>query len=664
MDPEVEPWRCPACGTEMDIGGLGLYASLQCPSCGKEHVVHTRLANYSIQGILGVGGMSVVFRARDMVLGRITAIKVLNETYRSQPERIARFENECAMMAKVRHENVVQVYSAGWSRGQFFIAMELVDGRNLEHVVTAEEPLQPATALEIARQVTLGLQAASRSGLLHRDMKPGNIIITREGTAKVLDFGLSLNKQEENTEETIWATPFYVAPETLQRAQEDVRTDIYALGMTLRYLLTGVESFADSPSSIDELLQSKYRLSRLSSECPHLDEALCDLVDHMTAYDPSERPENYRELLAEIREVQNALNLSGSPSTPEMRRVRQRRTLMGIAATLAAGAAAAYLAPELSAPDPVRRAVKPDARVDWDDLEQFVKAREAMGKNYWGRAKGLYASLAEKEGTEPAMGAWSALSAACLAVLRGESDQAEKWFHCMEGWMGREDASPAAAKAYRELALVEAAVRDRTSLGDEVSLLPLRGMCFCMQAWAYAGVGDEEGVEKAVSAAQSAFASAGGEWSGLAGKAPDLLSSLEPEISRGMMARARQEISLLHFDRARDLLESYIRRFKPRSREVEEARVLQEACLVGKTAFAMLEKRFPSAFPMNLQPVQVREMAAALGQGKLDEELYALSLLLSGDVEEAFKADPYRDDPSSQEAFAILMRDWRTRLSK
>ena len=203
-----------------DISQLGFFVEIACPQCAERTVVHSLLGNYKIDSVLGIGGMSVVFHATDLILGRSLAIKVLNDVYRHESERIAGFENECSLMAKVRHENVVSVYSAGWARGQFYIAMELVEGRNLELIVADRGFLLPADALEIVRQVALGLQAAHEAGLLHRDVKPGNVIITTEGQAKVLDFGLSLeDKPGADAGEIIWATPYYAPPETLLREE-------------------------------------------------------------------------------------------------------------------------------------------------------------------------------------------------------------------------------------------------------------------------------------------------------------------------------------------------------------------------------------------------------------------------------------------------------------
>ncbi len=302
-----EIWVCPRCGAQVDISALGLYAEVRCPDCGQEGRVHMQLGNFRLESVLGIGGMSVVYRALDVTLCRQVALKVLNDTFRDRPERVKRFENESAMMARVRHDNVASVYSAGRAYGQFYIAMELVEGENLEHMVSEERPLEPGYALEVVRQAALGLRAASEAGLLHRDMKPGNILITHGDRVKLIDFGLALDASADDTEEVIWATPYYVPPETLQRNPEDVRTDIYALGMTLRYLLSGVEKFDGERDSVTGLLNCKKRRRSFSEQRPDLDPMLCDLADHMTEFLPSRRPKNYDELLEEIEEVRQEL---------------------------------------------------------------------------------------------------------------------------------------------------------------------------------------------------------------------------------------------------------------------------------------------------------------------------------------------------------------------
>ncbi len=415
MADHPELWECPACAAALDISGIGFYTRVTCPQCGREEYVHTMLANFRIDGVLGVGGMSVVLRARDLVLGRPVAIKVLNDTYRDQPERIARFERECELMAKVRHGNVVSVYSAGWARGQFYIAMELITGKNLE-IEVATGGLDPAYALEVTRQVAHGLNAAHRSGLLHRDMKPGNILLDANGQAKVLDFGLSLGTTDADTEEIIWATPYYVPPETLMREAEDVRTDIYALGMTLRHLLTGNDKFPTEPQSARELIECKQHLAPLRHDMPQLERSYCELVDHMTRFNPAARPRNYKELLTDIEEVQASLSEKAAGFSSPKRRRRMFMAATMVASTLVLGVvAAAGTATVLHLTQGPGELVV-GKKFDWDDRAALHAAEKAMASGKFDRAISLYRKVARKQG-EASIATWAALHAYMLKLL-------------------------------------------------------------------------------------------------------------------------------------------------------------------------------------------------------------------------------------------------------
>lgn len=658
-------WRCPQCGELIDVSGLGFYADVCCPSCGYAEKANTAIANYRIDGVLGVGGMNVVLRAHDMVLDRLAAIKVLKDTYRNQPERISRFENECAMMAKVRHENVVQVYSAGWDRGQFYIAMELVEGSNLQDLVSSADPLPPAYALEIIRQVALGLEAAGRSGVLHRDMKPGNIIITPEHKAKVLDFGLSLGIKEKDAEELIWGTSFYVSPETLQRKQEDVRTDIYALGMTLRYMLTGIETFPDNPRSLSAILQDKFKLPRLASELPHVDESLCDLVDHMTAYNPDDRPENYRELMTELREVQASLQGGGAEASPELRNARQRKLLLGVGATVAAGIAAAFVTASLASPPPVRSAIAPAERLEWPARDQFKAACDSLAAKGWGEAAKRFSALASTENAEPAMAAFSALAAASLSAMQGDVPGMEASLAVFHTQRERADeASPAAKELLQQLAAVgDALAAPKADVNDIGSPL-LEGMLASLLACSYAREGEDEKALAAASRSVGALESAEAPWSGMAEPASGMPEALAAEITEGLMAHARNSIAAHRFLQAEKKLGAYLQRPGLSGERKEEAMVLQEACRVAEAMADMCRMRLPGAYSPGMSPEAMRKAIAGLGIGHLDEEAHALFLLLQGNYAAAFRADPYRAVPASTEPFAILMRDWKNRLGR
>ena len=425
MATVTEIWKCPSCGARVDIAPLGLYAEVQCPRCFHTARVHAQLGNFRLDSVLGIGGMSVVYRAFDVVLHRPLALKVLNDNFRDQPERIERFENESAMMARVRHENVTAVYSAGRAYDQFYIAMELVEGVNLEYMVTADNPIEPSQALEIIKQVALGLNAAHDAGLLHRDMKPGNVLITTEGKAKVIDFGLAIDSKEGDTEEIIWATPYYVPPETLQRKPEDVRTDIYALGMTLRYLLTGVEKFDREATSLQDLIQCKRKLQPLSQMCPHLLPSLCDLVDHMTEFSPSDRPKDYHDLLDEIGDVLTLLKeaTAQSESVKSMLRVLPVGLSVAACAGLGALIALAFTPPAKEVRQ--KQLPLPPAQSRAMNTRDLGKALECLQDGNYGMAvKNLLETAHATD--EATLGAWCAQLAKTLLAARVDDPNAEK----------------------------------------------------------------------------------------------------------------------------------------------------------------------------------------------------------------------------------------------
>ncbi len=319
---------CPHCQSEISDTRLELFALVACPNCSQEFRVNTQLGVYKLTELIGIGGMSLVYRAQDTVLGREVALKVLNSEYRNNPQRVSRFEKECSLMAKVRHSHVARVYTAGRNEGYGYIAMELINGSNVESDIANTGAFSPVEALRLIRQVAEGLQAAHKAGLLHRDMKPANILLNQARDAKVVDFGLSLLRSESDSEDQIWATPYYVSPETLRREAEDERSDIYALGMTLRHMLMGIPPFSREITSIRALLTLKKKLEPLHSVMPTLPIALCELTDYMTAFAKRKRPSSYEALLIEADETRIAMEKELTEGVPHFTpRQKMRRFL-------------------------------------------------------------------------------------------------------------------------------------------------------------------------------------------------------------------------------------------------------------------------------------------------------------------------------------------------
>ena len=178
--------------------------------------------------------MGSVYKARDTALDRFVALKLLRRD--AEAGHTAELQQEARVTASVNHPHVVKVFSFGSDHGQFYLVMELVDQGSLDDFIEERKQLPEAEVLQTAIQVAKGLQAAHAKGLIHRDVKPANILFADPSTAKIVDFGLA-GAAEPKTEGAIWGTPYYVAPERLNNESEDFRSDIYSLGGTLFHAL-------------------------------------------------------------------------------------------------------------------------------------------------------------------------------------------------------------------------------------------------------------------------------------------------------------------------------------------------------------------------------------------------------------------------------------------
>jgi eukaryotic-like serine/threonine-protein kinase len=203
------------------------------------------LDRYEVGRLLGAGGMAEVFEGRDRLLARRVAIKVLQLQFARDPSFLIRFKREAQAAASLSHPNIVGVYDTGSEDGTHFIVMEYVDGRTLKEVIRAEGPLYPERAAEICADVCSALVAAHARGLIHRDIKPGNVMLTPDGKVKVMDFGIARATTSETITQTaaVVGTAQYISPEQAQGQAVDYRSDIYSLGCCLYEMLTGTVPF-------------------------------------------------------------------------------------------------------------------------------------------------------------------------------------------------------------------------------------------------------------------------------------------------------------------------------------------------------------------------------------------------------------------------------------
>src|SRR3954463_15464412 len=202
---------------------------------------------YELEELVGTGGMSSVFRAHDRLLDRKVALKILHQHYSSDDDYVERFKREARSVATLSHPNIVTVIDRGEHADRQFIVFEYVEGENLKRMIERRGPAPVPTALELAIQIARGLSFAHQQGLVHRDVKPQNVLLNGDGQAKVTDFGIarSLDVKHGMTQTgTVLGTSDYIAPEQAQGQRVDEHTDIYSLGVVLYELLTGELPFS------------------------------------------------------------------------------------------------------------------------------------------------------------------------------------------------------------------------------------------------------------------------------------------------------------------------------------------------------------------------------------------------------------------------------------
>jgi Protein kinase domain len=304
---------CPACGAAVETSDAEPLARVACPTCGEQVRVERTFDHFVVVETLGVGGMGTVYKARDTLLDRFVALKLLRRDFSSQVDHTSQLQQEARVAASVSDPNVIQVFSSGTDHGRFYVVMELVDHGSLDDLIEQRTILPEKLVLETGMQVAKGLRAAYRQGLIHRDVKPANILFVDEHTAKVGDFGLAgAAAQGSETEGVIWGTPYYVAPERLNNDPEDFQSDVYGLGATLFHAIAGKAPIEGNTNSADLLLELKRQPLNLRSVAPKVSEATAAVFQRMIAPDPAQRFSSYDELVAELEQAQRALSSTGN----------------------------------------------------------------------------------------------------------------------------------------------------------------------------------------------------------------------------------------------------------------------------------------------------------------------------------------------------------------
>ena len=298
---------CWICGAPLNVGGYEPLVRVTCRNCGQKNLLQRTFDHFVPVETLGAGGMGTVYKARDTQLERFVALKLLHKDLGSEADHAAQLQQEARIAASVNHPNVVQIFSLGMDHGQFYVVMELIDHGSLDDLIESRGPLPEPQVLDIGIQIARGLRAAHRKGLIHRDVKPANILFVDEQAAKIGDFGLAaFATQDPQNESVIWGTPVYVAPERLCNQPEDVRSDIYSLGATLFHAVSGKTPIEGSTASATELYELKQHPSELRAIAPKVSESTARVLHRMIAPDPKQRFSSYDELLEELDAARRA----------------------------------------------------------------------------------------------------------------------------------------------------------------------------------------------------------------------------------------------------------------------------------------------------------------------------------------------------------------------
>lgn len=264
------------------------------------------LEAYTIQGEIGRGGMAVVYEAVEKSLNRTVALKVLNQELSQDNDLIRRFVNEAQAAARLSHPNIVQIYSIGQEKGVYYFAMEYVRGDSVEDMLVNGKKFSVLKAVEIVKQTVHALQEAYKNNIIHRDIKPGNILITEQGFVKVADFGLAAEVKGAAVEKggRIIGTPLYMSPEQAQGKEADFRSDIYSLGITFYQILKGEPPFKSADTKI---LIKKHIESDLPPLPADVSVQIKKIITVMTEKDPEKRFSDYGSLLKELERVEKKL---------------------------------------------------------------------------------------------------------------------------------------------------------------------------------------------------------------------------------------------------------------------------------------------------------------------------------------------------------------------
>jgi hypothetical protein len=440
VDEEAPPRiidTCPACGGAIDVSEELPFAQIYCPHCGEAMRARRIFNNFELVELIGEGGMGSVFKAYDHNLGRMVALKVLRREMSAREDERTKLEQEARITASVNHPHVVRVYSFGEADGQFYLAMELVEKGSLDDLMSVQTRVSEVQVLEIGLQIAQGLEAASEKGLIHRDVKPGNILFSDAHTTKIVDFGLARVLEEEaEARGEIWGTPYYIAPERLNYEPEDFRSDIYSLGGTLFHAIAGRPPFEAESASLVALKQIKSQPVSLEAFAPDVTPETAYVINRMLEKNPDDRYASYAELIEHLEFARaKVLEHAGRPpgAKREVVKVETNRTkvyvaLISLAAALLLLGAVVWLFLTSERPEIMELRETVTAGQQEEAADPLDTGVAALGAGDLAAAEANFQAVAAAAPARSERAQWAAFNLALAAALSGDRETAQdRW---------------------------------------------------------------------------------------------------------------------------------------------------------------------------------------------------------------------------------------------
>jgi serine/threonine protein kinase len=321
MSSPLKMVTCPGCDAKVFIpGDLLPLATESCKKCGFPIMMPLQLRQFELRSVIASGGMGTVYRGWDTVLERMVAVKLMKKALLADPQSSDNFYREARACASLNHTNIIHIYTFDEFEGQRYLVMELADRGSLDTRIEKYQRITELEALDVGTKISSALDLALKHNLLHRDIKPGNILFNDDHEPKLVDFGLARSVEaESDTGSVTEGTPYYVAPEKIKREKETFLADMYSLGATLYHAMTGHVPF-EAPT-VEELVSAHVHtpLTPPNMVLPEITQPTSDVLVKVMAKNPADRFLSYDEFRMALEAARSQLLINqysqGRPRT-------------------------------------------------------------------------------------------------------------------------------------------------------------------------------------------------------------------------------------------------------------------------------------------------------------------------------------------------------------